>query len=190
MPKLIDIPQYTLEGRDATDVPLDMLDEFVQRWTETHNWEMVPDFQRGHVWDEERQTAFVEHPPRGGQGSNLIRLNCPGWQRHLNGTLQTVDGLQRLTACIRFVRGEIPAFGHKIDEYEDPGQLAGYSLRIQVNDLTARADVLRWYLEINSGGIVHTEAELRRVQALLAEESSDDGRDEEISLLRICLNGG
>ena len=50
--------------------------------------------------------------------------------------------------------------------------------------------MLRWYLEINSGGIVHTEAELRRVQALLAEESSDDGRDEEISLLRICLNGG
>lgn len=170
MPKFKDIPQYTQDGHYATDVPLDSLPEFVERWTRTHNWEMVPDFQRGHVWDEARQVAFVEHLLSGGQGSNTIRLNCPGWQRHLRGKLQTVDGLQRLTACLRFMTDEIPAFGYLRSEYEDQEALWKYQLRFQVNDLDTRAAVLKWYLEINSGGIVHTDEELERVQALLQEE--------------------
>lgn len=174
MPRLRDIPQYTQDGRYAVDVPLDILDDFVKRWTDTHHWEMAPDFQRGHVWDEERQIAFVEHLLRGGQGSNLIRLNCPGWQRKYNGNLQTVDGLQRLTACLRFVRGEITAFGHTCQEYEDQARLAMYTLRFRVNDLETRADILRWYLEINSGGIVHTEAELERVRGLLAAATAQE----------------
>lgn len=170
MPRLSDVPPYTRDGHYETDVPLDMLDDFVVRWTDTHGWEMVPDFQRGHVWDEDRQTAFVEHLLRGGRGSNLIRLNCPHWQRNLRGTLQTVDGLQRLTACLRFVRNEIPAFGHRLQEYEDPGQLARHCLRIQVNNLETRAEVLRWYIEINAGGVVHTDEEIERVRQLLADE--------------------
>ena len=167
MPRFDDIPQYTREGHYATDVPLDALAHFVERWTRTHDWEMVPDFQRGHVWDEARQIAFIEHLLRGGQGSNVIRLNCPGWQRNNSGRLQTVDGLQRLTACLRFVKDEILAFGHFCSEYEDQRTLWRYQLRIQVNNLDKRADVLRRYLEINSGGIAHTEDELNRVQALL-----------------------
>ena len=170
MPSFKDIPQYTSERFQPTDVPLDILDDFVRRWTESHNWEMVPDFQRGHVWTEQDQIAFVEHILRGGQGSNIIRLNCPGWQRQRQGILQTVDGLQRLTACLRFVRDEIPAFGHCYSEYDDPIVLYRYHLRFQVNNLETRAEVLRWYLEINSGGIVHTESEIRRVRNLLDQE--------------------
>lgn len=170
MPRFKDITQYTQDGHYATDVPLDSLADFVERWTRTHNWEMVPDFQRGHVWDESRQIAFVEHLLRGGQGSNVIRLNCPGWQRNLKGTLQTVDGLQRVTACLRFVNDEIPAFGNLCSEHEDQEVLWKYQLRFQVNDLDSRADILRWYLEINSGGIVHTDDELQRVRDLLDAE--------------------
>lgn len=170
MPNFKDIPQYTRDGHYATDVPLDSLAGLVERWTKSHHWEMVPDFQRGHVWDEPRQIAFVEHLLRGGQGSNVIRLNCPGWQRHLRGTLQTVDGLQRLTACLRFMNDEIPAFGYLFSDYDDPGYIWKYHLRFQVNDLETRAEVLQWYLEINSGGIVHTQEELERVQSLLDRE--------------------
>lgn len=172
MPSFKDIPQYTREGCHPTDVSLDILDDFVQRWTASYDWEMVPDFQRGHVWDEQRQIAFVEHVLRGGQGSNIIRLNCPGWQQHHQGALQTVDGLQRLTSCLRFVRGEIPAFGHYRYEYDDPHMLSRFLLRFQVNNLATRAEVLRWYLEINTGGVVHTESEIERVRHLLEKEKT------------------
>lgn len=40
-----------------------------------------------------------------------------------------------------------------------------------VNELRTRAEVLRWYLQLNSGGVVHTEEELARVRALLEAES-------------------
>ena len=172
MPRFNDIPQYTRDGNYGTDVSLNELDEFVGWWTRTHDWEMVPYFQRGHVWDEARQVAYVEHLLRGGKGSNIIRLNCPGWQRRYNGRLQTVDGLQRLTACLRFVRGEIPAFGHYYHEYEDPLALWRVLLRFQVNNLETRAQVLNWYLEINAGGVVHTDEELDRVRALLDREAA------------------
>jgi hypothetical protein len=39
-----------------------------------------------------------------------------------------------------------------------------------VNDLKTKAEVLQWYLDINSGGVVHTETELEKVKRLLTKE--------------------
>ena len=88
--------------------------------------------------------------------------------------MQLVDGLQRLTACLRFLRGEISAFGHYLAEYEDLHALGGIRLSFRVNDLKTRAEVLRWYLEINTGGVVHTEEEIAKVEALLTAEVGND----------------
>ena len=68
------------------------------------------------------------------------------------------------------MRGELPAFGHYIGEYEDQPDIVRTALEFMVNDLPDRASVLRWYLEINKGGTPHTEAEIRKVESLLAEE--------------------
>jgi hypothetical protein len=45
------------------------------------------------------------------------------------------------------------------------------SFRIMVNTLPTRVDVLRWYLDINSGGVAHTPEEIARLRALLEAEA-------------------
>jgi hypothetical protein len=42
-----------------------------------------------------------------------------------------------------------------------------------VNDLKTREEVLQWYLDLNSGGVVHTEEELNRVREMLEKEKGN-----------------
>lgn len=85
------------------------------------------------------------------------------------GEFVIVDGLQRITACMDFMAGELRAFGCLCDEFAGPlPSMAG--LRFNVNNLKTRREVLQWYLDINAGGIIHSEAELDRVRLLLAQE--------------------
>jgi len=45
-----------------------------------------------------------------------------------------------------------------------------HDMRININDLPTRKDVLQWYLQMNTGGTVHTEEEINRVKMLLEKE--------------------
>lgn len=171
MARFTDIVPYTMDGKYKVDVPLDHLLAQLDRYRQHHKLELCPDFQRGRVWSDDKQIAFVEHLLRGGTGSNTIRFNCTGWMRRRQQDMVLVDGLQRITATTRFLCDEIPAFGSFYHEYEDtPGLIM---LTFLVNDLPTRADVLQWYLEINEGGVVHTEAEIARVRALLEAETGE-----------------
>lgn len=40
---------------------------------------LEPDYQRGHVWTADQQSAFVEYGLMGGENSMNITTNCPGW---------------------------------------------------------------------------------------------------------------
>ena len=166
------IPQYTNQGHYRVDVALDYVERNLSRWVEDMGLDINPDFQRGHVWDELRQVAFVEHLLRGGVGSNEIRFNHPGWMGSFKGQFILVDGLQRLTAVRRFLNGEIAVLGGYISDYEDHSYLARINLSFRVNNLPTRAEVLEWYLEINTGGIVHTDDEIEKVQSLLNQEKA------------------
>ena len=100
-----DIPQYTGNGYCKVLLPIVDLEEQLARYIQM-GLQLNLDFQRGHVWGECRQVAFVEHVLRGGK-NNLIRANHPDWQRnYTEGEFVLVDGLQRLIAVLRFVRGE------------------------------------------------------------------------------------
>ena len=63
----------------------------------------------------------------------------------------------------------LPAFGIRLKDLEDPIPLE-YTVNIMVNNLPSRAAVLRWYIEINAGGVVHSDEEIDRVRQLLANE--------------------
>jgi len=80
-----------------------------------------------------------------------------------------VDGLQRLTACMRFINNEIPAFEHYYKEFEGWMPL-DIDLLFNVNNLKTKAEVLVWYIEFNTGGTVHTEEEINKVKMLLEKE--------------------
>lgn len=131
---------------------------------------MEPDYQRGHVWSEAQQTAFVEYGLMGGESSMVLTSNCPGWEDDWRGPWELVDGLQRLTAVLRFVRGEIPAFGYRVAEYVDRLNQCGPYFRLRVCNLPTRAEVLKLYLLMNSGGVVHSPEEIARVRGLLEKE--------------------
>lgn len=139
-------------------------------------FELNPDFQRGHVWNEAKQVAYVENLIRG-VAPRVIKLNCAGWNSlgettgdlHPN-SIVCVDGLQRLTAVRRFIAGEIKPFGLSYDElHRTAFHPANLRLTFEVFDIKHREQLLQFYLDLNSGGVVHSEAELDRVRGLLAE---------------------
>lgn len=168
-----DIKKLTRMPDMGESLRIDFLERRIEWYEEDYDLELNPDFQRGHVWSEEQQVSFMEYLLRGGQSGRDIYFNCPGYRGgyEIPGEMNQmvcVDGLQRLTAVRRFLNGEIKAFGLYRDEFE--GNIAPYDLLIHVNDLKTRKEVLQWYLEMNSTGVVHSEDELDRVRDLLKKE--------------------
>ena len=165
------IDPYISCGHYAVNVGWDYLETHIAGLIE-QGLKLNPDFQRDHVWSERQQIAYVEFVLRRGDSSRTLLFNCPGWHEGLTrGEFVLVDGKQRLEAVRKFLRNELKAFGHTYFEYGDKLYRAGRpDFVFQVNDLETRAEVLQWYLQLNSGGVVHTDAELSRVNELLRRE--------------------
>jgi Protein of unknown function DUF262 len=165
--KASDIKKLTDWGNYSVDTLLIYLDRTIREWQEELGLELCPNFQRGHVWTQEQQVKFVEYILRGGKTSPLLFNDKNGF----NGAPKDfvcVDGLQRLTALLSFLNDELPAFGHKRAQIEGiDRRLRELALTVRVNGLKTDVEVLEWYLELNSGGTPHTEAELDRVRNLL-----------------------
>lgn len=161
-----DIRQFTRHANYRVDVPWSMLERHLVSSGEgvPGGFNMDPDYQRAHVWTEAQQVAYIEYVMRGGMSGRDIYTNCRGWQHTggEQGPFELVDGKQRLTAILRFMRNEIPAFGHKIEDYGDEPDLMTARVSWWVNDLPTRTEVLTWYLEINAGGTQHTSEEIGR----------------------------
>ena len=139
---------------------------------------VIPDYQRGHVWTQTQQVAYIEAKLRRQvpHDVDIIRANCPAWSITRSRTftdldpetVELVDGLQRITAIQRFMRNEIGVFGgYRASEIADVRR-GMYALTYRVNSLTTRADVIRWYLQLNTSGTPHSADEIERVRGLLA----------------------
>lgn len=167
-----EIPPLTPWGNYTVDVIWPMLESTLAELGGQNGLDLDPDFQRGHVWTEAQQVAFVEFSLRGGRSGQDILFNQPHFSAggRKGQPVQIVDGKQRLEAVRRFLRSEIPAFGTLHRDYRDGLTLTGPKFRFTVNNLPTRAAVLRWYLELNAGGTPHPDTEIVRVRALLAAE--------------------
>lgn len=166
MAKFSNIPRYTPPGDYVVDVSWRGLESTLKMF----NVDMEPDFQRGHVWTLQQQRDFIWFLMRGGRTSNIL-FNCPEWPAvPPDRRVVLVDGLQRLTACLMWInKGLRDPMKRLVSAYKDfPWN--SMALRFEVNRLRSREDVLRWYLEVNSGGTPHTREELERVRALLRRE--------------------
>lgn len=170
-----DIPQLTSAGSYQVNMPLEYIPNRIKEWQEDdyYKLQLNPDFQRGHVWTEEQQIAFIEYLLSGGQSARIIYFNKPDWQGgdKLQGDYNDfvcVDGLQRLTAVLRFMNNKIKVFGTFFCEFEDriPFDI---DLLFNVNNLKTKKEVLQWYIEFNSGGTPHTKDEIERVKRMLKE---------------------
>lgn len=168
MPKFKDIPQFTVAPY-RVDMPFDFIGDWIEKKSDM-GIDLDPDFQRGHVWDEEKQIKYIEFILRNGQSGREIYWNCPGWMDTYEGGLVLVDGKQRLEAVRRFMNNEIPAFGTYLKHYDDRSFMGRVYLSFNVNNLKTRKEVLQWYLDLNDGGVVHTSDELNKVRDLIAAE--------------------
>jgi hypothetical protein len=167
-PRFRDVPQLTNYGSYAVDHSWRHLEEATAHYAESYRFDFgESDFQRAHVWTEAQQIAFVEFGLKGGRSGMSILTNVEDFSSGTGEQMVLVDGKQRLNAVLSFLRNEIPAFGVFYREFGDKLNMTGPSFRWHVNDLTGKKAVLNWYLELNAGGTVHTDAELDKVRDLL-----------------------
>lgn len=172
-----DIPQFTYWGGYSVNISWAYLEKQLASMAEGVNFDMDPDFQRAHVWDRAKQIKYVEYILRGGRAARDILWNASNWQTRQVDTefgesVLLVDGKQRLEAARSFMRNEIPAFGHLYREFEGGMRfLVGPSFTFHINALKTRAEVLQWYIDLNTGGVVHTEEEIQKVAELLRQET-------------------
>jgi hypothetical protein len=195
--KFQDIKMLVNSGSYEINSPMGSLPYNIDRYIEEYGLNLCPDFQRGHVWTRDQQIAYMEFFLRGGMTGRTIYFNHPNWMslRRIQpgeyNEMVCVDGLQRITAILLFVQGGLPAFGHYVNPMtnKNPHELkhlpkvevgpgpffedwvrmarAGDNFKINVNNLKTEEEVLKWYLELNSGGTPHTEAELNKVRKML-----------------------
>lgn len=141
----------------------------MERFGREYKLDLNPDFQRGHVWNDEQRAAFIEFALSGGPVDRVIRFACEGWQTDVIGPMVIVDGKQRLESVRRFMSDRLRVRGKLFSEWTGRLRFHHASFRIEVAD-TNRVNTLRWYLAINAGGTPHTDNEIERVRRLLATE--------------------
>ena len=166
--KFKEIPRFTRDGSYAIDCSLPFLKDWIAD-EQKDSLELNPDFQRGHVWTREQEIAYIEFLLRGGRTGRDLYFNKPSWHNAVpDGAYDDfvcVDGLQRITAILRFLGNEFPAFGSYYREFEDRLSITN-TVRVHVNDLKSKKEVLTWYIEMNAGGTPHSKEEIDRVTAL------------------------
>lgn len=145
----------------------------LERYLGKHNLNLSPWFQRGHVWTEEQQVAYIEHLLSGSNSATMIQFNKPGWmgRYRINGEMTIVDGLQRLTAVRKFVADELEVYGQKCSEFGDLCRCP-ITLKFNICNVETEKELVEWYLKLNSGGTIHTKEELGRVRSGLNDKYS------------------
>lgn len=160
---------------------LDWLGERMEKFgAEYGGLELQPDFQRARVWTPEQQSRFVEALLRNNLPSSslLLQFNVPHFdclstfKGDLPERMQCVDGLQRITALMEFMEDRLPVFGgikmSDLNETSFSLKRVNYTVIVAIHSFQTRAELLQYYLDINSGGTPHTQEELERVRGLLS----------------------
>lgn len=146
--------------------------------------DLRPDYQRGAVWGLRQQEEFVGFLLEGGDSPKVVIQqwssadNAPAHRKADYWKLlgEVVDGQQRLRAIWRWMKGEIAGLSPVTGEYlwyKDTNEVdrRGLSLKLTLIDVP-RAERIRFYIKLNTGGTAHTATEIERARQLLAEEAT------------------
>lgn len=150
--------------------------------SEELDWDFEPDYQRGHVWTQRQRELFLGYLLENGQ-MPLVFLRDVDW-KDPEDKYEIVDGKQRLQSCVMFLRGEIEAElsdGRRLwwRDFNEVDRRQTPNIRCGLVDLPDRKSVLEFYLQLNRGGTMHTDEEIDRVRALLAEEERNLAEQEQ-----------
>lgn len=165
-----DIKPFQGWGNYQADVPLRYIPQKIRELQEESGLDMDPDFQRAHVWTPTQQTRFMEFILRRGRTGRELLFNSASWMGDFKKDMVLVDGKQRLHSILGFFDNKVPIFdGLYFKDFTDKID-AMLTMRFYVNTLQTRAEILQWYLDLNAGGTIHTDMEIRKVEALLRLE--------------------
>lgn len=138
---------------------------------------VIPDYQRAAVWSDDQCARFIGFMAEGGSPPPVF---VQRWLASSGKPDEILDGLQRITAVVRFLNNEVPmelTDGTRVflrDMDAESQRLltrnAGPNISIRYVLCETRAAVLDLYLRLNRGGTPHTDAEIERVRALRAAE--------------------
>jgi hypothetical protein len=151
------------------------LDYVVQMWTSAE-LNLRPDYQRGHAWTAEQQGQFLGYLLSGGRTMSFIFRDLMESENATTGYMyEVVDGQQRLSALIAWWLGLIPAVYDNGDELWSRELstpkilfLKRGPMRVSVGLMVgSKADAIRAYLKLNTGGTVHTQDDLDHARAVL-----------------------
>ena len=166
---LVNPHRFTKYASYVINVDWEYMESSLQRYEADYGLDLDPDYQRGHVWTESQQSAYVEYILRGGYAAKELYFNSPDWMGRKSGRIELVDGKQRLTAVRKFLNNEVQVFGkYRKDIYGRLPTECGF--KFYINNLIHRKQVLQWYLDLNSGGTPHTTDELEKVRKMLNDE--------------------
>lgn len=166
MPTFRNIPQMT-----RANYHINVGWKYLEEWLEREEINMNPDFQRHYVWTQKQKEQYVEWILRGGSSGKDIYFNHPGWMTSFEGEMVIVDGKQRIEAVVGFLHDKVKAYYYYLSEYEDKLDTITHGFDVYVNDLKDRHEVLKWYLDMNTGGTVHTDNEIEKVRELIEKEN-------------------
>ena len=173
--KFKEIPQFTSDGSYQVNYTLRSLVRYIEEEIKDEGLLLNPEFQRGHVWTEGQQIAWLEYHFRGGKSGNTIYLNNPFWkgvrklEKNVYKDYVCVDGLQRITAAQKFIHNEIKVFGSYYKEFEDNIRVLPQMINLNVNNLKTEKEVLQWYIDMNVGGTPHDNNEIEKVMGMIQE---------------------
>ena len=173
--KFGDIPRMS-QANYRVDVPWDNLKRHLELFGEGSTLDFDPPYQRGYVWSEAQKTAYLEFRLKGGMSGGDIFWNAPGWYSGKDEVIELVDGKQRLQTVLGFLNGEIRAFGLLYHEFEGEPDHVRHRFKFHVNDMADPVAVVQWYLDMNTGGSIHTEKDLEPAHQRLRELEAKQGR--------------
>ncbi len=173
--KFADIRQFP-QAYYKIDVNLDYVEDTLNMWNRPapNNLILDPDWQRGHVWDENQSIKFLEYFLRGGTTGRTIFFNCSSWENGYDTPVYVLDGLQRITAAKRFINNEIPAFGAYRKEYADLPRITNGRFEFVMLAVKNKRELLEVYINHNSAGVKHSKKELDRIQKMLDNTPEDE----------------
>lgn len=154
------------------NMPLAFIPKRIKEWVGEglgNNLQLNPDFQRGNVWTKDQQIKYMEYLLKNPTSGRDIYFNHSNWMGSWKGDFVMVDGLQRLTAVLKFMKNEIKIYGKYLNEYKDELPIS-LDLIFNIATLKTRKEVLQWYLDFNTGGTIHSKEEINKVKHLLKEE--------------------
>lgn len=161
-------------GNYRIDVSWDFVERNLERLSERNGQSiddiLNPPFQRGHVWTEEQQIAYIEYIIKGGDSGKDVYFNCATWNKSGGDpNVYCIDGLQRITAVRRFINNEIAIFDNIYLKDTSGIDTLDHAFSWHVLDFQSYDEILDWYIDLNDAGTPHTKKELNRVRKMKEE---------------------